>query len=146
MPAAFVIIALSAILAMAGVTLSSQSTTASSPGHTLQNTTLPSPSQAQALADLVEHNQAFIAAENGSSYQFISYAGFGISYRNGTQVGSMLVLYFDHCAPSSQCGMINGPVVISQLQVYTTMTGQTLSIYPITNSVELNTYSNGFSQ
>lgn len=99
---------------------------------------MPSPSQAQASANLVERDPAFVAAENGTSYQYVSYAGVGVLYRNGTQVEGTLILYFDHCAPGSKCGMIGGPTIVSQLQVYATMAGEVLSIHPITDSFELN--------
>lgn len=138
MPSVFVIIAVSVVLATAlaaGATYPLQN--ASAP---LQNTTLASPSEIQVLVGTVAHNSIFMAAENGTSYQFVSYAELGTVYRNGTTVSGELVLYFDHCAPGSQCGTIYGHPIISQLQIYTTMAGRILSIHSITNLVLLNMY------
>jgi hypothetical protein len=126
------------MIVLAGVAYSLHDTHASASSSTNTNTPLPSSSQVQTLVNLVQQNPTFISAENGTTYQFTSYAGLGVNYRNGTQIAGTLILYFDNCAPGNQCGMVNGPFIYSELQVYTTMTGQILSIHPITDSTLLN--------
>ena len=91
--------------------------------------------QANAIAKEVARNPTFVAAENGSSYSLVDYATFGTTYRNGTQVTGVLLLYFEHFAP------VNGKTVpVSELQVYSNSEGTVLSIQAITDPVELNMY------
>jgi|GEM_PF-2343369 hypothetical protein len=89
---------------------------------------------------LVQQDPRFIAAENGSTYTYIDYAGIGMSYHNGTSTSGELILYFDHySATCSGCR----PTIQSQLQVYATASGIILTIQPITNQGELNNMYGG---
>jgi hypothetical protein len=96
---------------------------------------LPTTSEVRSLVLSVEKNPAFVSAENGTSYQYAGLAGFGSEYANGTVVSGEVVLYFNHYEGIQASG---GPVILSQLQVYSTMKGEITRTYGVNDSAILN--------
>jgi hypothetical protein len=91
------------------------------------------------IANLVEQNPQFIAAENGLVYSYASNAKFSQVYSNGTNSQQASLLYFDHYAaipPNSSANCT--PIVLSQLQVTASQSGPIQAIHLVMAGLNTN--------
>lgn len=99
--------------------------------NSLTNSTLAS------LVASVESSEAYRVAENGTSYSYASYAGFGHAYSNGTSTSPEVILYFNHYSPAAHPPNCR-PIILSQLQVVASWSGKVITVTSISNPVVLN--------